>query len=74
MQQIKANGSKNILYISKIMLRWIVALTPMLGAIISPLLVAFTIATFGIDKGILLALLLIVLWFVVMLRTSEMPH
>ena len=56
------------------MLRWFVALTPMIGAIIAPLLVAFTIANFGISQGVLLALIFIILWFVAMLTTSEMPH
>tara|TARA_Y100001968_G_scaffold183732_1_gene168305 strand:+ start:450 stop:623 length:174 start_codon:yes stop_codon:yes gene_type:complete len=56
------------------LLRWFVALTPILGAVISPLLIAITIANFGISKGVLLTLVLTITWFVVMLRTSEMPH
>ncbi len=56
------------------MLRWFVALTPMIGAIVSPILIAITIAKFGISQGVLLALTFTVIWFVAMLRTSEMPH
>ncbi len=56
------------------MLRWFVALTPIVGAILSPLLIAITIANFGISNGVLLALTLTIIWFVAMLRTSEMPH
>ena len=55
-------------------LRWFVALTPIVGAILSPLLIAITIANFGISKGVLLTLVLTIVWFVAMLRTSEMPH
>jgi len=56
------------------MLRWFVAITPLAGALIFPLLVPFVIAWFGIAPGVLTALILSTLWFVVMLRTSEMPH
>ena len=56
------------------MLRWFVALTPIAGALLFPLLIPITIAKFGIAQGVLLALLLTIFWFVAMLRTSEMPH
>ncbi len=56
------------------MLRKIVAITPLLGALIFPLLVPFTMAQLGLGPGITLALILSTLWFVAMLRTSEMPH
>ena len=56
------------------MLRWFVALTPIAGAMIFPILVPIIIAKFGIGQGVLTALLLTVLWFVAMLQTSEMPH
>ena len=56
------------------MLRWLVAVTPLAGAIIFPLIVPFVISWFGIAPGVLTALLLSPLWFVLMLRTSEMPH
>ena len=55
-------------------LRWFVALTPIVGAILSPLLIAITISNFGISKGVLLTLVLTIIWFVAMLRTAEMPH
>ena len=56
------------------MLRWFVALTPIAGAIVFPLLIPVVIDRFGIAPGITLALVLSSLWFVAMLRTSEMPH
>tara|TARA_Y100001978_G_scaffold141962_1_gene127071 strand:+ start:1392 stop:1562 length:171 start_codon:yes stop_codon:yes gene_type:complete len=51
-----------------------VAITPMLGAITFPLVVPLTISKFGINFGILAALIISSLWFIAMLRTSEMPH
>ncbi len=56
------------------MLRWFVALTPIAGAIIFPLLIPVVIERFGIGPGVTSALVLSSLWFVAMLRTSEMPH
>ena len=56
------------------MLRWFVALTPLGGALLFPLLVPLVISWFGIAPGVLTALIVSTLWFVVMLRTSEMPH
>ena len=56
------------------MLRIVVAITPVLGAILFPLIVPLTISRLGLDVGILSALLLSTVWFVCMLRTSEMPH
>ncbi len=56
------------------MLRRFVALTPVIGAILLPIIVPFTIARAGVAPGVLLALILSTLWFVAMLRTSEMPH
>ena len=58
----------------KLMLKKIVAFTPLLGALTFPLLVPITISKFGINYGILSALLISSLWFIAMLRTSEMPH
>ena len=52
----------------------IVAFTPLFGAIILPLLVPLIISKFGVNYGILSALLISSLWFIAMLRTSEMPH
>ena len=56
------------------MLRWFVAVTPLAGAIIFPLIVPLTIQRLGVGAGVLSALILSTLWFVAMLRTSEMPH
>lgn len=55
-------------------LRWFVALTPLTGAILLPLVVPLTIAKLGLGPGVLTALILSSLWFIAMLRTSEMPH
>ena len=51
-----------------------VAFTPIFGAITFPLVVPLTISKFGINYGIIIALLISSLWFIAMLRTSEMPH
>ena len=39
-----------------------------------PILVPLTMAKAGIGAGVGLALVLSSIWFVAMLRTSEMPH
>ena len=51
-----------------------IAITPMLGAITFPLVVPITISKYGISVGIMTALIISSLWFIAMLRTSEMPH
>ena len=51
-----------------------VAFTPIFGAITFPLVVPLTISKFGVNYGIVIALLISSLWFIAMLRTSEMPH
>ena len=56
------------------MLRWFVAATPILGVIVFPIVVPFTLNRFGLAPGVLSALLISTFWFVAMLRTSEMPH
>ena len=56
------------------MIRWFVALTPIAGAISFPLLIPAVIQRLGLGAGVLTALVLITIWFVAMLRTSEMPH
>ena len=56
------------------MLRKFVAVTPIAGAILFPIVVPFSIAHFGISAGIIIALLLSCAWFISMLSTSEMPH
>ena len=49
-------------------------LSSLFGALTFPLVVPITISKFGINYGILAALLISSLWFIAMLRTSEMPH
>ena len=56
------------------MVRLIVAFTPLVGAIAFPLLIPTTIERFGLGPGVFSALLVSTVWFVAMLRTSEMPH
>ncbi len=56
------------------MARWFVAITPIAGAIVFPLLVPIAISRLGISYGLISALVFSILWFVAMLRTSEMPH
>ena len=54
--------------------RWIVAITPLAGAMAFPIAVPLTIARVGIGAGVGVALVLSTLWFVAMLSTAEMPH
>ena len=56
------------------MLKKIVAFTPLFGALSFPVIVPITISKFGVNYGILSALVVSSLWFIAMLRTSEMPH
>ena len=56
------------------MLKKIVAITPLLGAVTFPIIVPITISKLGVNYGIFTALLISSLWFIAMLRTSEMPH
>ena len=51
-----------------------IAFTPLMGALTFPLIVPITIAKFGINYGIIIALLISSVWFIAMLRTAEMPH
>ncbi len=55
-------------------MRRFVAITPMAGAIAFPLLVPLAMVRFGIPTGVGVALVVSTIWFVSMLRTSEMPH
>ena len=55
-------------------LRWFVALTPLAGAIVFPILVPIVMTRVGIGAGVGVALALSSLWFIAMLKTSEMPH
>ncbi|MEJ6584290.1 MAG: hypothetical protein QNL17_06345 [Synechococcus sp. ChSW.bin.154] len=63
-----------VLILNSSMLRWFVAITPLAGAIAFPILVPITMAKVSISAGVGVALVLSTLWFVAMLRTSEMPH
>ena len=56
------------------MLRWIDAITPLAGAMAFPILVPITMAKVGIGAGVGVARVLSTLWFVALLRTSELPH
>ena len=55
-------------------LRWFIALTPLAGAMIFPILVPIVMTRVGIGAGVGVALALSSLWFIAMLKTSEMPH
>ena len=55
-------------------LRWFVAITPLAGAMVFPVAVPLVMARVSIAAGVALALVLSSLWFVAMLKTSEMPH
>ncbi len=56
------------------MLKKLVSFTPLFGALTFPLIVPITISKFGVSYGIATALLIFSIWFIAMLRTSEMPH
>jgi hypothetical protein len=53
--------------------RSVVALTPMAGALAFPLIVPVVLMRFGLPAAMLSAVLIGTAWFVVMLRTAEMP-
>ena len=55
-------------------LRWLVAITPLAGAMFFPLVVPLVMARVSIGAGVGVALVLSGLWFIAMLKTSEMPH
>jgi hypothetical protein len=54
-------------------MRTIIALTPLAGSLLFPLVVALLMVRVGIGSGVLAAVILGSLWFATMLRTSEMP-
>ena len=54
-------------------LKAFVALTPLLGTLLFPLVVALLMVRSGIGAGVLAAVVVGSLWFVAMLRTAEMP-
>ena len=53
--------------------RTIVALTPMAGALAFPLIVPVVLVRLGLPAAMLSAVLIGTAWFVVMLRSAEMP-
>ena len=55
-------------------LRWFVAITPLAGAMVFPIAVPLVMARISIGAGVGLALVLSAIWFIAMLKTSEMPH
>jgi MFS superfamily sulfate permease-like transporter len=59
----KANGA----------LKTVVALTPLAGALLVPVVVPLLMVRVSIAAGVLAAVLLSCLWFTAMLRTSELP-
>lgn len=52
----------------------LVALTPMAGALAFPLAVPLVMKHVGIPAAVLTAVVVGTLWFVAMLRTSELPQ
>jgi len=58
---------------SRLPLRALVAATPVVGSLLFPLVVSLLMVRVGITAGVLAAVMLGSLWFVAMLRTSEMP-
>lgn len=56
------------------LLRAIVAFTPLAGAMVFPLAVPLVMKHVGIPAAVLTAVIVGTLWFVAMLRTSELPQ
>jgi hypothetical protein len=55
------------------LLKLVVALTPMAGTILFPLVVPILMLRVSISAGVIAAVVIGSLWFAAMLRTSEMP-
>ena len=55
-------------------MKTLVAFTQITGAVILPLLVSFLMVKVNIGTGVLAAVVISSLWFVAMLRTSELPE
>jgi hypothetical protein len=55
-------------------IKTLVAFTPITGAVILPLLVCLLMVKVNIGTGVLAAVVISSLWFVAMLRTSELPE
>jgi hypothetical protein len=58
---------------SRSALKLVVAITPLLGSIAFPLVVPLLMVRVSLSAGLLAAVIIGSLWFVAMLRTSEMP-
>ena len=54
-------------------LRLVVALTPLAGSILFPLVVPILMVRVSIASGVIAAVVIGTLWFAAMLRTAEMP-
>lgn len=55
------------------LLKVVVALTPLAGTILFPLVVPILMLRVSIASGVIAAVVIGTLWFAAMLRTSEMP-
>lgn len=55
------------------MIRAVVAFTPLVGALVLPVLVPVLMVRVSVGAGVGLAVVASCLWFVLMLRTAEMP-
>jgi hypothetical protein len=55
------------------MKRALVAFTPLAGALAFPLVVPLVLKHAGIPAAVLSAVAIALIWFVLMLRTAEMP-
>jgi hypothetical protein len=55
------------------LLKTVVAATPLVGSLVVPVLVPFLMVRVSISAGVLAIVVAGSLWFVAMLRTSEMP-
>jgi MFS superfamily sulfate permease-like transporter len=51
----------------------LVAITPVVGSVLVPLLVPVLMVRFSIAAGVATAVVASCLWFALMLRTAEMP-
>ncbi|MBD2550565.1 hypothetical protein H6G65_13425 [Microcystis elabens FACHB-917] len=58
---------------SRGLLKVVVALTPLAGSILFPLVVPLLMLRVSISAGVIAAVVIGSLWFAAMLRTSEMP-
>lgn len=54
-------------------MKTIVAFTPIVGAVLLPLVVPLLMVRVSISAGVLAAVVVSGLWFAAMLRTSELP-